>query len=145
MVTAIEVIFPRLVGRDYKITSPKDDDYNCIACALGIIDDWWWPDESGKGHWPVDVPREATVEAFQAAFATLGFAACPDALLEAGCEKVALFAIGQKPKHAARQLSNGRWTSKLGKMEDIEHDLRDLESAAYGSVVVIMKRAVRAA
>jgi hypothetical protein len=44
------------------------------------------------------------------------------------------------PTHAARQLDNGRWTSKLGELEDIEHSLRDLEGAAYGTVVQVMKR-----
>lgn len=34
-----------------------------------------------------------------------------------------------------------RWTSKLGELEDIEHDLTDLEGAAYGKVVLLMKRA----
>ena len=46
------------------------------------------------------------------------------------------------PLHAARQLPNGRWTSKLGELEDIEHVLHDLEGAAYGSVVLVMKRPV---
>ena len=31
-------------------------------------------------------------------------------------------------------------TSKLGKLEDIEHALHDLAGTAYGSVVRIMKR-----
>jgi hypothetical protein len=54
-----------------------------------------------------------------------------------------LFANAQGvPKHAARQLLTGRWTSKLGKMEDIEHGLRDLEGTVYGTVVLIMKRAL---
>jgi hypothetical protein len=46
------------------------------------------------------------------------------------------------PTHAARQVAADRWTSKLGELEDIEHSLRDLEGAVYGSVVQIMKRAV---
>jgi len=44
------------------------------------------------------------------------------------------------PTHAARQLENGRWTSKLGELEDIEHDLHHLASGAYGAVVQILKR-----
>jgi hypothetical protein len=46
------------------------------------------------------------------------------------------------PKHAARQLASGRWTSKIGVLEDIEHDLRDLEGDEYGKVVVVIKRPV---
>lgn len=44
------------------------------------------------------------------------------------------------PTHAARQLPNGRWTSKLGFLEDIEHDLHDVAGEAYGTVVVLLKR-----
>ena len=46
-----------------------------------------------------------------------------DESLEPGFEKVALYALGGVPKHAARQLSSGRWSSKLGDLEDVEHTL----------------------
>jgi hypothetical protein len=46
---------------------------------------------------------------------------------------VALYADGQGvPLHAARQWPDGRWTSKLGAMEDIEHALQDLVGSEYG-------------
>ena len=44
------------------------------------------------------------------------------------------------PTHASRQLSNGRWTSKLGPSERIEHDFDALEGAAYGQIAQIMRR-----
>jgi hypothetical protein len=66
---------------------------------------------------------------------------CEGDELEAGFEKIALFANNQGiPLHAARQLPSGRWTSKLGELEDIEHTLRDLEGEEYGSVALVMKR-----
>ncbi len=37
-------------------------------------------------------------------------------------------------------LADGRWTSKLGPMEDIEHALHDLAGMVYGSVALVMKR-----
>jgi hypothetical protein len=120
-----------------------DDKYNCIAWAAGDTKNWWWPDEVSEpesGHWPSGVPRLETLEVFRAAFATLGYLVCDHDQLEAGFEKVALFALAGVPKHAARQLPNGRWTSKLGPMEDIEHSLHDLEGNAYGAVVLVMKR-----
>ena len=81
-----------------------------------------------------------------AAFASLGYTVCEGEGLEAGYEKVALFAdAGGRPTHAARQLSGGRWTSKLGTAEDIDHGLYDLEGAIYGAVVLVMKRAARTA
>src|SRR5438270_371120 len=80
-------------------------------------------------------------EALLAAFTTLGYVVCSGEELEPGFQKIALFANDQGiPRHAARQLVSGRWTSKLGKMEDIDHALRDLEGTLYGSVVLVMKR-----
>jgi hypothetical protein len=87
------------------------------------------------------VPREYTVDAYQKALETCGFLVCSDALLEPGFEKVALYAIGSEPQHAARQLPNGLWTSKLGDLEDIKHEtLEALEGAEYGRVVLITRR-----
>jgi len=48
------------------------------------------------------------------------------------------------PLHVARQLPSGRWSSKLGALQDIEHDLHDLEGTEYGSVVLVMKRTLPA-
>jgi hypothetical protein len=91
------------------------------------------------------VPRADTLEAFRTAFTTLGYVVCAGEELEPGFQKVALFATAEGiAKHAARQLDSGRWTSKLGKMEDIEHALHDLEGTLYGSVVLVMKRLVPA-
>ncbi len=148
MVREIEQIFPGLRGRNYQVTSPRDDAYNCIAWAAGDTADWWWPDEGGRpksSRWPAGVPRVLTLEAFREAFATLGYAVCEREEAEPGFEKIALFALTGMPKHAARQLPNGRWTSKLGPMEDIEHELHDLTGMVYGSVVLVMKRPVPAA
>ena len=134
--------FPRLGARRLSITSQIDKRYNCIAYAASDLANWWWPfpADAKEVHWPTGVPREETVNAFRAMFESLGYAECSDDLMEAGFEKVALFAEGDIPRHAARQRENGRWISELGEREDIEHDLRDLEGDTYGTVVLIMKR-----
>jgi hypothetical protein len=136
----LEDAFPGLRGQAYQLRSPKDDRYNCIAFAAGDVRAWWWPDAAGEDNWPVGVARAVTVEAFRDAFATLGYAVCDDEQLEAGYEKIALFALAGAPKHAARQLPSGCWVSKLGLSEDIEHALHDLTGMVYGSVVLLMKR-----
>jgi hypothetical protein len=93
--------------------------------------------------WPPQVPRVLSLDAFRAAFATLGYVECVGEEPEPGFEKIAVFADDQGiPRHAARQTSTSRWTSKLGIMEDIEHALHDLEGSLYGSVMLIMKRPV---
>jgi hypothetical protein len=146
MVSNLEDIFPRLRGTGYRIDSPQDPDYNSIAPAAGDHRTRWWPDLGGRATWPGGVAREETPEAFVAAFATLGYAVCGGEEPELGFEKVALFADAQGvPTHAARQLESGRWTSKLGDLEDIVHALHDLTGVVYGSVVLVMKRPVPAA
>ena len=141
----IEEIFPALVKGGYQITSPVDKRYNCIAYATGDTANWWWllPADVKEVFWPAGVTRAETLTAFRDAFASVGFVLCENEDIEAGFEKIALFANDQHtPLHAARQKANGRWTSKLGEREDIEHALRDLVGEAYGTVVLIMKRPV---
>ena len=80
--------------------------------------------------------------AFAAAFATLGYVSGSGEEPESGFEKVALFASGTAPTHVARQLPNGRWTSKLGTREDIEHDLHAVSGEVYGVVAMVLKRLI---
>lgn len=112
--------------------------YNCVAWAAGDTNHWWQPGI----HWPVQTSRDDYgVDALEQAFASLGYEACPDERLEPGFEKVALYGYGFFYTHAARQLTDGRWTSKLGKAEDIEHDFpEDVAGGIYGEVVQFMKR-----
>jgi hypothetical protein len=144
MVAELEAMFPRLRTAHYRITSPPCRDYNCIAWAAGEVSAWWWPRAdpgSDVGHWPAGVPEEETLAAFESAYATLGYVRCASEGHEPGYEKVALFASPERvPTHAARQLPEGRWTSKLGRREDIEHDLRDIEGEVYGAVVLVLGR-----
>jgi hypothetical protein len=145
MVEPIEVVFPGLQATPFRVTSPPARGYNCIAWAAGDVARWWWPDQDGDNDtvfWPPGVAREETIDCFLAASATLGYAPTSGEEIEAGFERIALFAIGDTPTHAARQLPSGRWTSKLGLREDIEHDLHALSGDAYGSVVLILKRAI---
>ena len=144
MVTDLEKLFPGLVGNSYQFTSPPDEVYNCIAWAAAKTTEWWWPTDVPGNVWPTGVAREESIVAFQGAFASLGYSTCNAADLESGFEKIAIFADDQAiPTHAARQMQSGHWTSKIGKLEDIEHDLLDLAGTEYGSVIVFMKRPVR--
>jgi hypothetical protein len=94
------------------------------------------------GYWPDEVPRDESIEAFVGVFESLGFQSSQPAEPEQGFEKIALYARGNCPTHAARQLENGSWTSKLGPLEDITLSLNGLIGAAYGEVVAILKRNV---
>ncbi|MBM4124822.1 MAG: hypothetical protein FJ246_07725 [Nitrospira sp.] len=140
----LEGVFPRLRDTGYIITSPSTPDYNCIAWAAGETNRWWWPVRGSFAYWPSGAPLQETLEAFVQAFAALGFAHCDDPRIEDGFEKIAIYIDDNgQPTHAARQLPTGRWTSKLGKCEDIEHELEGLTASCYGSVARILKRPVR--
>lgn len=137
---------PKLIAGTYVPTSPCTGKFNCIGWAAEDITSWWWPDSMGTGKWPSGVPREVTLNAFIQAFATLGYMLCQDAVLEVGFEKIAFYAIREpdgsfSPTHAAKQLPNGNWSSKLGVYEDIEHFTLDaVDGPAYGTAVYYMKR-----
>jgi hypothetical protein len=136
-------LFPNLPASNPDVTSPIDKNYNCIAHAAGVSDKWWWPDPLGDYFWPASAMREETIGAFVDAFRTMGYDRCVDGVLESGVEKIALFADGGRPTHAARQLSDGRWTSKLGKDIDISHELGAVEGPLYGTVAAFMRRSTQ--
>lgn len=138
----IEASFPNLRKSGYSITSPATIEYNCIAWAAGDTGAWWEPDPMNLYYWPPTIPRINNVEAFIKAYESLGYNICKDGKYEEGFEKIAIYVdVNRKPKHAVRQLNSGRWTSKLGRLEDIEHTTLDsLCGSVYGTVAVFMKR-----
>ena len=143
----IEKEYPNLVATGYKVTSPDTIEYNCVAWAAEEDEEWWWPDIQEQYYWPIDVPGEETLDAFIKAFQTIGYRVDKNSNsdLEAGFQKIAIYArkSDQKPTHVARQLKNGKWTSKLGQYEDIEHNnLEGLIGEKYGEVACIMKRQI---
>jgi len=100
----------------------------------------------GVGYWPATAPRQVSLQAFIAAFATLGYERCDEPEVETGMEKIAIFGRDDfegsiVPTHAARQLASGLWTSKLGSLEDIRHEtVVDVGGPLYGDAVVYMSR-----
>lgn len=137
-------VFPGLRQDSFTITSRQNPRYNCIAWAGGDERHFWWPAQTTDAYWPPGVPAEESVEAFQQAFGTLGYAPCDRRELESDFEKVAIFVDARGiPTHAARQLPDGYWTSKLGKQWDIRHTLEELEGQLYGRVGLLLKRPVQ--
>ncbi len=137
----LESLFQNLRDGRYEIKSHQTVNYNCIAWAATETHRKWWP---VGAYWPPNVPREETVPAFILAFATRGYEQCDNGVLEDGYEKVVIYVdSSQTPTHMARQLSSGQWTSKLGDLEDIEHEtLRQLEEGHYGRAIQYLKRPV---
>lgn len=76
------------------------------------------------------------IEAYQAC----GFEVCESGF-EADFERIAIYTLNGIPTHAARQLPDGRWASKLGSWEDIEHNTtKAVEEHIYGKATTFMKR-----
>jgi len=137
----IESWFSNLHEGEYKITSNIDFGYNCIAWSAEEMSEFWWP----VGHyWPPGIlPQQESVEAFNALYTSLGYFACKNGAFEIGYEKIALYAKNGRPTHAARMLSDGRWTSKMGRWEDLTHSLHALTGNGpneYGDVVRFFRR-----
>ena len=138
------MVFPNLNDENHRITSERTSRYNCMAWAAESQDRWWWPTtgQTSRSYWPPGVPREVTLAAFVQAFKLLAYEECDDGSLQAGYQKIALFAgdSGQ-PTHAARQLPDGSWTSKLGQLEDIVHAaVEDVNGPTYGTPVQYLRR-----
>jgi len=131
-------LFPRLRAGSFQITSRPTPLYNCIAFAAGVVDEWW---EYRRGYtWP-NAGRNPSLDEAIELFAGLGFAVCDNDLPETHWEKIAIYGDHAGYTHAARQLESGRWLSKLGKLQNIEHKrLVDLTGGDYGDVKQIMRR-----
>jgi hypothetical protein len=139
----LESIFPKLINKGYEITSPINRRYNCIAWAAKDDIKWWWPDSQNNYFWPDEIPRHESIECFIAAYQLFGYSVCENGILEEGYEKVAIFTDQQnRPTHAARQLPSGKWTSKLGELEDIEHELEGVEGVQYGNARLFLRKRI---
>jgi hypothetical protein len=143
-------IFPELANDpDFQITSPADSNYNCIAWAYKYKDRWmeyggtyesldgvlvWWPD---------GVENSPHIDAYINAFRLRGYEICDNWQYEKDFERIALYINPDTLActHAAREKRDGKWTSKLGKSNDIAHaNPYTIEGNAYGKVACIMRR-----
>lgn len=133
--------FLNLAKADFRVTSPEDPGYNCVAWAFEDTSKWWEPHP--EAHWPADAPDEVDVDSYIKLFERFGYQICNNPDLDDSFDKIAIYVDEDNCfSHIARQLSSGKWTSKLGDWEDIEHTLEGLmgHSPAYGQVVIVMKK-----
>ena len=136
--------FPKLSDEDFEIVEPASERYNCIAYAAGDTTRRWWPNEID--YWPSWATRDNRMESLMEAFAGLGYEQCANSNIEDGYQRVALYGFQGRFEHAAVQMPNGRWRSKMGRGPVIEHlSLESLSGGPYGDVTAYMRRVVRAA
>jgi hypothetical protein len=128
---------PKLGGR-FEVLAPSTGNkgkgaYNSIAWSLGANDRWVWPGEA--------------LEDFDRLYAELGYRLSRVLNFDhqPGYQKVVLYGKVEGGKvvarHAAAQLTDGSWTSKLGGGPLIRHlELDDLKSDAFGAPVAVYVR-----
>lgn len=135
------IAFPNLNPTNHRVIGPATPNYNCIAWAGHDTTRWWQP--GSQYYWPLPATEaDCGVGDLVMVFASLGFIECEDGQAEANVEKIAICARAQfEYTHAARQLPSGKWTSKLGREELIEHDTpEDVAGGVYGTLFQFMKR-----
>ena len=138
--------WPKLTEENARITSIDDRDYNCLAFVVGDSENFWWPKKEEGIYWPNEFPFLNTLpNVLNMLKAKFNFEKCDSSCLEIGYEKIAIYGEIESylPKHYAKQLPNGKWKSKLGGLEDIEHDTLDaLGGEFYGEPMAIVKRRI---
>lgn len=139
----LEKLFENLLGIGYSPKSGPTAVYNCVAYAAG--DEFHkWQGYRFAGYWPPEAKEGGDIAAIVSAFEKIGYVECDfDVALEAGYEKVAIYEKNKRWQHAARQREDGRWTSKIGDLEDIIHNTPfALAGDEYGEVVCFLKRSL---
>jgi hypothetical protein len=132
--------FPNL--GDWQETSPATETYNCFAFAAGENSRNWDPFPPGMYYWPPNVPRSYNTDAYVQAYRTIGYEPCTDGSLEPQHQKIVMYTNEYGGvEHVARQLPDGKWTSKLGVEEDIVHETPQSLSVGYGQPTHFMRRA----
>lgn len=138
----VQLRFPKLTDENHSITSPSTDNYNCIAWAYEVSNKLMWPGYPDY-YWPSGIVGRDELQTLIQLYLDSGYEECENSQQEAGFKKVAIYVNEEGPTHAARQLASGRWTSKLGMLEDIEHDTPEaLEGESYGKAAVFLRKSI---
>jgi hypothetical protein len=139
-------------------TSDPTPVYNCFGWAHNRCEDKWfephpenepYDDPEVIPYWPPHIPRDYSLNSFLSLYKSIGYERCETEDTEKGYKKIALLLDKWgEPIHATFQNEEGSWSSKLGKEEDVSHDLLEIITRyrkMYKLIrmeVVFMKRAI---
>lgn len=117
--------------------SQVDHSYNCVAFAIGDLQNHWWPTYGGK--WDAELPNENTEANFRSFFFSRGFK-LTHSYVALGKTGVALYVneIGSVCHVAHRPATSIHWHHKLGEDIDIVAPLEALEGETYGKVGTLL-------
>jgi hypothetical protein len=144
----LELRFRSLQKNYYSKTSERASKYNCVSYVANDYTRPWWPvpypNEPGY-YWPIEnSDGDESLNEFVEGFESLGYKICENGELEENYTKIVIYIDeNDMPSHMAKQLENGKWSSKCGTLEDIEHDLDALcgsHGDGYGRVASFMKK-----
>lgn len=136
----VQRLFPNLTDDNHLVMSPETDNYNCIAWAYEVSNKRMWPGAPDY-YWPSEVTETDELATLVQLYLHEGYEKCENGESEEGYKKVAIYVKEDCPSHAALQLESGRWTSKLGDLQDIQHDtLQALEGEEYGKASIFLKK-----
>lgn len=127
------------LGDEFEVLAPASTTYNCISWSLGVRDRWIWPAKNGA---PVSFGD------FDDLYKGQGYRRSNklDVDLDSGREKVVLYAKVSvngvlEPTHSARQLDDGSWSSKVGRLPLIRHlHPEDVSGDTYGEPFALFTR-----
>jgi len=106
----LQALFPGLQSSPFRVTSPGRRQIQLHRLGCKRFERLVVADGRRTAGWPSTVVRELTLDAFTAAFATLGYVGGADESVEPGMEKVALFADPHELQHMPR----GNWHLAAG-------------------------------
>ena len=135
--------FPNSQAEPFEITSRETGDYNCIGWAVGDSTKFYWPGPSEFFFWPNEIPRNESLETFQLFFNSLVTKSVPTASWKRAFKKSRFLKKNGLPTHAARQLADGFWTSKLDVLEDVKHSLGAISGGFYGEIALFLRKNAR--
>lgn len=139
----IESLFPNLKDAGYEKSSDYSEDYNCFAFAARETTCRLDPAGYADCDWPDNILPTRFLASFLELYRGYGFEVCANGDLEDGYEKIAIYTNDEgKATHAARQLESGKWVSKIGDLEDIEHNTLQSLEGFYGKLAKFMKRPI---
>jgi hypothetical protein len=106
-IDSIEVWFPKIIGKNYKIIKElsidESEKFNCVSFSIDVFDDWIWPNESWQG-----LPRNLGIDGFKMFYEKHGYLESSDSSFDPEYDKVAFYSKNNIPTHAARQFGNMR-------------------------------------
>lgn len=137
--------FPNISLSNSTVVGFGTSRYNCAGYAFGDTKRWWWPSSPEYGeyeYWPEGFSRNHSVQNFDELFEAVNATEVPEKFwndVHPGWVSIALYVDDDNvPMHLARLADDGRWISKTGAEELIEHEhLEDIGGGLYGHVAKV--------